>query len=479
MDKTVSDILKLVQADPNLSAEFKAALDAKPGPRDPVSGLVPRFTPSTPLPEGAVLVHQKYEQDDYWIPKGIRHFVHGSAEADSTWSGEDWNMDARALGLPLAGTDLAEGEEFWSDGRLKIHYPNVDEPKLACCIGLAFGVQNDRRWDKGAIHGWICKRITPAPGPIALGEWRGWKLTFWPDVKTAWAYKDKAFEFTVGESLLDYPVEAVNALLIAYRRAVVAKLATIPAGWEWLMDEMPERGHDPWVFLGWMPGNSPTHGGAFCRWPTYNETGDQQAESRRRAAMLGLCEAPSAPFGVCLNHGCVSQHDDKCFDDGSHFDPARCTSRVKAKPASVALFCRRWGRCDSLAKTEAQPCCGCSDYEPDQPEEDIEARLTEAGADYVSDRRAEVFVHRRAAFYDNNAVNLCLYGLTPDRAVAALRSAQGQEADKIVYLMEETVRAKNRQLAVANAEVERLNGILATPLDVLITNGEPRRGAHA
>ena len=34
--------------------------------------------------------------------------------------------------------------------------------------------------------------------------------------------------------------------------------------------------------------------------------------------------------------------------------------------APVAMFCRRWGQCRSLAKAEAQPCCGCADYEPDE-----------------------------------------------------------------------------------------------------------------
>jgi hypothetical protein len=44
------------------------------------------------------------------------------------------------------------------------------------------------------------------------------------------------------------------------------------------------------------------------------------------------------PAGVCLNRGCASQRDGKCFDDGSHFDPKRCTSRVSlcdAQPAPV------------------------------------------------------------------------------------------------------------------------------------------------
>jgi hypothetical protein len=42
------------------------------------------------------------------------------------------------------------------------------------------------------------------------------------------------------------------------------------------------------------------------------------------------------PFGVCLNRGCVSQRDGKCFDDGSNFDPKRCTSRVRLCDATPA-----------------------------------------------------------------------------------------------------------------------------------------------
>jgi hypothetical protein len=33
----------------------------------------------------------------------------------------------------------------------------------------------------------------------------------------------------------------------------------------------------------------------------------------------------------------------------------------------VSMFCRGWGQCQHPAKAEAQPCCGCADYEPDQP----------------------------------------------------------------------------------------------------------------
>jgi len=36
--------------------------------------------------------------------------------------------------------------------------------------------------------------------------------------------------------------------------------------------------------------------------------------------------------GVCYNHGCASERNDECHDDASHFDPARCTSRVAVKP---------------------------------------------------------------------------------------------------------------------------------------------------
>jgi hypothetical protein len=44
--------------------------------------------------------------------------------------------------------------------------------------------------------------------------------------------------------------------------------------------------------------------------------------------------------------------------------------------------CRRYARCVNLAKAEAQPCCGCSAYEPDdepKPAPDAKAILVKAG----------------------------------------------------------------------------------------------------
>jgi hypothetical protein len=75
-------------------------------------------------------------------------------------------------------------------------------------------------------------------------------------------------------------------------------------------------------------------------------------------------QAAPGPVGVCLNRGCVSQRDGKCFDDGSHFDPKRCTSRVRlcdATPAPVDVFqqeCERLTRKlaaanEQIAKLEA------------------------------------------------------------------------------------------------------------------------------
>ena len=85
-------------------------------------------------------------------------------------------------------------------------------------------------------------------------------------------------------------------------------------------------------------------------------------------------QAKPVPSGVCHNHGCASQHDDKCYDDGSHFDPAHCTSRVTAKPAPESADDVRKKNVDywqgyADGKTGILPC--------DKPApESVEARLT-------------------------------------------------------------------------------------------------------
>lgn len=137
----------------------------------------------------------------------------------------------------------------------------------------------------------------PAPGPVDLGEWNKWKL--WWNGEGAGASQTKfaaVYYWSPGASLNASGPEFVNALLSAYRRAVARGLATIPDGWDWLMwpkscDWWPEA---EWgvreVFLG------VNSDGTQCSWPKPPER--TAAESARRAAMLGLCEAKPAPYIV-------------------------------------------------------------------------------------------------------------------------------------------------------------------------------------
>jgi len=190
---------------------------------------------------------------------------------------------ARALSLPL---DLAEGEEAWTDERLG----KMDDDTPPSCIhgaelhcqGLRnLGLDNLRRWRLG----WICKRIAkPASGPVWLGEWRGWKLWYSRDDGRVGVERNGAVEMWWQPSIplmLDRPPEMVNALLTAYRRAVAAKLATVPAGWEWLRDEMPKNWPTDVLWIGHEPVILPG-----VERPTISKE-----ESTRRAALLGLCDA--------------------------------------------------------------------------------------------------------------------------------------------------------------------------------------------
>ena len=90
------------------------------------------------------------------------------------------------------------------------------------------------------------------------------------------------------------------------------------------------------------------------------------AEALRRVRVLGLAvqEQPSA-LRACYNTTCAHQRGGVCYS--GMVDVANCVGRVAEPPAAGATFCRQWARCTSLAKAECQPCCGCSDYEPDTP----------------------------------------------------------------------------------------------------------------
>jgi hypothetical protein len=83
----------------------------------------------------------------------------------------------------------------------------------------------------------------------------------------------------------------INALLTARRRAVERGLAPWPEGWEWAKQEMLD-GVTLWderVFLGYTSANADF----YYHWPCICDR--FAVESRRRAAMLGLCEAKPAP----------------------------------------------------------------------------------------------------------------------------------------------------------------------------------------
>ena len=106
-----------------------------------------------------------------------------------------------------------------------------------------------------------------------------------------------------------------------------------------------------------------------------------------------------ASSGVCYNHGCASQHDDKCFDDGSFFDPLRCTSRVVAKPA---------------------------------PEKSAVDRLREAGAS-VSTVRGLAALNIPRALIQGELVWLCIDALTLPRDAEIERlSGEIAEACKLI-----------------------------------------------
>ena len=62
--------------------------------------------------------------------------------------------------------------------------------------------------------------------------------------------------------------------------------------------------------------------------------------------------------------------------------------------------CRRWGQCVSLAKAESQPCCGCANHEPDEPEpESVEERLRRELADMTKAKD----VYRNQMFKNSEA----------------------------------------------------------------------------
>ena len=147
-----------------------------------------------------------------------------------------------------------------------------------------------------------------------------------------------------------------------------------------------------------------------------------------------------ASSGVCYNHGCASQHDDKCFDDGSHFDPLRCTSRVVAKPA---------------------------------PEKSAVDRLREAGAS-VSTVRGLAALNIPRALIQGELVWLCIDALTLPRAEAALRASKGGPCNwDDCSRCAATIPTIKSQLADRDAEIERLTADVVK-LEADVDEGDKR-----
>ena len=125
---------------------------------------------------------------------------------------------------------------------------------------------------------------------------------------------------------------------------------------------------------------------------------------------------------------------------------------------AVDAFCRRWGQCTSLAKAESQPCCGCTDYEPDLPALDVKERLEKAGAKVHQSNwpREAVGTGIVAWTYSDGTVRIEMHGLTLDRAVAALSVAAGKSCNFVDSGICHRANDLEQQLAAAQAEVERL-----------------------
>ena len=225
--------------------------EAKPAPVDPVSGLVPKYP--RPAVDGAVLINNDGGNDDYWTPDGKLDLYASFPDGEIKHAPANYTATAaRAMGLPIQGEDLAEGEEAWTWARLDAiqtdpyYYVASELWQCSHTIISMFGLDNLRRWK----FGWIVRRI--------------------------------------------------------------------PA------------------------------------------------------------QAKPAPSGVCHNHGCASQHDDKCSDDGSHFDPARCTSRVTAKAAPESCpHCEGKGKWPSGMRPDVDSVCHvCHGTGIKPAPESAEARLT-------------------------------------------------------------------------------------------------------
>ena len=154
-------------------------VEAKSAPVDPVSGLVPRFKPNEELPPGAALeelppgaalIWQEL-WDWYWLPSGWQCAITGDGRfvdyKNANYDLPQSTAAARAFGLPLAGKDLAEDEEAWTDARLEQSYRllplrAVDEaPEVwqgyrpHCSVASAIGLDNLRRWK----FGWVCRKL--------------------------------------------------------------------------------------------------------------------------------------------------------------------------------------------------------------------------------------------------------------------------------------------------------------------------------
>lgn len=244
-----------------------------------------------------------------------------------------------------------------------------------------------------------CERRQVKPAPVKvkpsvtdLGEWHGYNLNYYPD---RWVHADMVDMELEGAwwkpgwkvmGARPYPLLA-NALLTAYRRAVERGLAMWPEGWEWMAVPMSapfEKHHTAdQIWLG-VDQYDPLH---EYPWPMSCE-----AESKRRAAMLGLCEPQSAPVADV---------------------EARAEVEARLEKAGAKII-------------------------------------------YSNGRIAGKQGQHLALYDADGTTNLCLYDLTLARAEAALRASRGEIWGGNGVLAEDhrnTIAAKNIEIARLKGEI--------------------------
>lgn len=164
------------------SDDGRACRDYKPA----WSPAVARFTPKTPLPDGAVCVmlFDKCAADAYVARTGSLWYVYDDGKVLMSYSPVQTHIPPiilaiRAHGLPVWGEDLNRdgetSEEFWTDEECEKHYIYPARP-LSAVTFLPYSrrVTLCCRWqgtraDGVTVSGWIVKPVVaeqpkPAPG---------------------------------------------------------------------------------------------------------------------------------------------------------------------------------------------------------------------------------------------------------------------------------------------------------------------------